>query len=79
MGFFVEISLGIVTAILVFGSDKTSHRDIICRSGTINYIKRIHESSEDITYLELEELLKRRFHPSKAGVGIAGLRPILGV
>ena len=29
-------------------SGKTGRRDIICRSGTINYLKRIHERSEDI-------------------------------
>ena len=30
-------------------SGKTGRRDIICRSGTINYLKRIHERSEDIS------------------------------
>ena len=41
-------------------SGKTGRRDIICRSGTINYLKRIYERSEDINHLEFEELLKQR-------------------
>jgi len=41
-------------------SGKTGRRDIICRSGTINYLKRIHECSEDIKHLEFEGLLKQR-------------------
>ena len=41
-------------------SGKTGRRDIICRSGTINYLKRIHGRSEDIKHLEFEELLKQR-------------------
>jgi len=32
-------------------SGKTGRRDIICRSGTINYLKRTHERSEDIKHL----------------------------
>ncbi|MDA9944688.1 integrase, partial [Paracoccaceae bacterium] len=41
-------------------SGKTGRRDIICRSGTINYLKRIHERSEDLKHLEFEKLLKQR-------------------
>ena len=41
-------------------SGKTGRIDIICRSGTINYLKRIHERSEDIKHLAFEELLKQR-------------------
>jgi hypothetical protein len=33
---------------------KTGRRDIICRSGTINYLKRIHESCEDIKHIPFE-------------------------
>ncbi|HCI05808.1 MAG TPA: integrase, partial [Sulfitobacter sp.] len=32
-------------------SGKTGRRDIICRSGTLNYLKRIHERSEDIRHI----------------------------
>ncbi len=39
---------------------KTGRRDIICRSGTINYLKRIHERSEDIRHIPFEDLLKQR-------------------
>ena len=39
---------------------KTGRRDIICRSGTINYLKRIHERSEDLNHLSFEQLLKER-------------------
>jgi integrase len=39
---------------------KTGRRDIICRSGTINYLKRIHERSDDIKYIPFEDLLKQR-------------------
>ena len=39
---------------------KTGRRDIICRSGTINYLKRIHERSDDIKYMSFEQLLKAR-------------------
>jgi integrase len=41
-------------------SGKTGRRDIICRSGTINYLKRIHECSEDIRNIPFEDLLKQR-------------------
>ena len=41
-------------------SGKTGRRDIICRSGTINYLKRIHECSEDIRNIPFENLLKQR-------------------
>ena len=39
---------------------KTGRRDIICRSGTINYLKRIHECSDDIKHIPFEDLLKQR-------------------
>jgi integrase len=39
---------------------KTGRRDIICRGGTINYLKRIHERSDDIKYMSFEQLLKAR-------------------
>ena len=39
---------------------KTGRRDIICRSGTINYLKRIHERCEDIKHIPFENLLKQR-------------------
>jgi integrase len=39
---------------------KTGRRDIICRSGTINYLKRIHERSEDTRHIPFEDLLKQR-------------------
>ena len=39
---------------------KTGRRDIICRSGTINYLKRIHERSDDIKHMSFEQLLKAR-------------------
>lgn len=42
-------------------SGKTAPRDIMCKSGTINYLKRIHERSEGIKHLEFEELLKQRY------------------
>jgi integrase len=41
-------------------SGKTGRRDIICRSGTINYLKRIHASSKDIRHIPFEDLLKQR-------------------
>ncbi|RKE97883.1 tyrosine-type recombinase/integrase [Sulfitobacter guttiformis] len=41
-------------------SGKTGRRDIICRSGTINYLKRIHERSEDIKHIPFEQLLKNK-------------------
>ncbi|MDB4211743.1 site-specific integrase [Ascidiaceihabitans sp.] len=41
-------------------SCKTGRRDIICRSGTLNYLKRIHERSEDIRHIPFEDLLKQR-------------------
>jgi hypothetical protein len=41
-------------------SGKTGRRDIICRSGTLNYLKRIHERSEDIRHIPFEDLLKQR-------------------
>ena len=41
-------------------SGKTGRRDIICRSGTINYLKRIHERVEDIRHIPFEDLLKQR-------------------
>ena len=39
---------------------KTGRRDIICRSGTINYLKRIHERCDDIKHIPFEDLLKQR-------------------
>jgi integrase len=39
---------------------KTGRRDIICRSGTIKYLKRIHERSNDIKHIPFEDLLKQR-------------------
>ena len=41
-------------------SGKTGRRDIICRGGTINYLKRIQECSEDIRNISFENLLKQR-------------------
>jgi integrase len=41
---------------------KTGRRDIICRSGTINYLKRIHECSDDIKHIPFEDLLKQRVY-----------------
>ena len=41
-------------------SGKTGRRDIICRSGTINYLQRIHERSKDIRHIPFEDLLKQR-------------------
>jgi len=41
-------------------SGKTGRRDIICRSGTINYLKRIHERCDDIKHIPFEDLLKQR-------------------
>jgi integrase len=41
-------------------SGKTGRRDIICRSGTINYLKRIHERAEDLNNMSFEQLLKER-------------------
>ena len=39
---------------------KTGRRDIICRSGTINYLKRIHGRSEDIKHIPFEDMLRQR-------------------
>ena len=39
---------------------KTGRRDIICRSGTINYLKRIHERSADIRHIPFEQMLKQQ-------------------
>jgi integrase len=39
---------------------KTGRRDIICRSGAINYLKSIHERSDDIKHIPFEDLLKQR-------------------
>lgn len=41
-------------------SGKTGRRDIICRSGTVNYLKRIHERCDDIKHIPFEPLLKQR-------------------
>jgi integrase len=41
-------------------SGKTGRRDIICRSGTINYLKRIQSRCPDISGMSFEELLKAR-------------------
>ena len=41
-------------------SGKTGRRDIICRSGTINYLQRIYASSKDIRHIPFEDLLKQR-------------------
>jgi integrase len=43
-------------------SGKTGRRDIICRSGTINYLQRIHASSKDIRHIPFEDLLKQRIN-----------------
>jgi len=43
-------------------TDKTGRRDIICCSGTINYLKRIHERSDDIKHIPFEDLLKQRLN-----------------
>ena len=39
---------------------KTGRRDIICRSGVINYLRRIHERCDDIKHIPFETLLKQR-------------------
>lgn len=39
---------------------KTGRRDIICRSGTMNYLKRIQERSDDIKHMSFEQLIKDR-------------------
>jgi integrase len=39
---------------------KTGRQDIICRSGTINCLKRIHERSEDLNHMSFEQLVKER-------------------
>lgn len=41
-------------------SGKTGPRDIICRSGTINYLKRIQSRCADIAGYTFEELIKAR-------------------
>jgi integrase len=39
---------------------KTGRRDIICRSGTVNYLQRIQERCPDISDVSFEELIKKR-------------------
>ena len=41
-------------------SGKTGRRDIICRSGTVDFLKRIHARSADIRHIPFEQLLKQR-------------------
>ena len=39
---------------------KTGRRDIICRSGTVNYLQRIQERCPDVADVSFEELIKKR-------------------
>ena len=39
---------------------KTGRRDIICRSSTLTYLKRIHERSADLSKMTFEQLLKAK-------------------
>ena len=39
---------------------KTGRRDIICRAGTINYLKRIQSRCPDIADMSFEQLIKAR-------------------
>lgn len=39
---------------------KTGRRDIICRSSTLTYLKRIHERSETLSKMTFEQLLKAK-------------------
>ena len=39
---------------------KTGRRDIICRSGTVNYLKRIQGWCPDVTDMSFEELVKAK-------------------
>ena len=39
---------------------KTGRRDIICRAGTINYLKRIQSRCPDIVHLSFEQLIKSK-------------------
>ena len=39
---------------------KTGRRDIICRAGTINYLKRIQSRCPDIAHLSFEQLIKSK-------------------
>ena len=41
-------------------SGKTGRRDIICRSGTVDFLKRIHARSADIQHIPFEQMLKQR-------------------
>jgi len=41
-------------------SGKTGRRDIICRAGTINYLKRIQSRCPDIAHLSFEQLIKSK-------------------
>ena len=41
-------------------SSKTGPRDIICRSGTVNYLKRIQSRCPDIAHLGFEDLLRAK-------------------
>ena len=41
-------------------SGKTGRRDIICRSGTVDFLKRIHARSKDIRHISFEQMLKQR-------------------
>ena len=41
-------------------SGKTGRRDIICRSGTVDFLKRIHARSKDIQHIPFEQILKQR-------------------
>jgi integrase len=40
--------------------DLCNRAEFICRSGTINYLRRIHELSEDIKHIPFERLLRDR-------------------
>jgi hypothetical protein len=42
------------------GRGKTGRRHIICRSGTVNYLKRVHAHTEDIKDTPFEQLLRDR-------------------
>jgi len=38
---------------------KTGRRDIICRSGTLNYLQRIHARSKDLRHIHFDDLIKQ--------------------
>ena len=41
-------------------SGTSGRRDIICRSGTVDLLKRIHARSKDIRHISFEQMLKQR-------------------